>query len=205
MRFVPGRQVLSEEQAGTLGVAKDYFGDCADAVFMTSRGGNRFDRTFMEGWIRPGADLGNWASRAGMTALGIVPTGPAELSIYQQAHYAQPTAHLVRSTLRTDGFASVHASYAGGEMVTRPLRFAGRELVINFATSAAGSVRVELQDEAGQPLPGFTLADARDQIGDDLERVVSWKSGADLSRLAGQPVGLRFVLKDADLYSLRFR
>ena len=205
MRFVPSRQVLSEAQAQALGVAKDYFGDCADAVFMTSRGGHRFDRTFMEAWIRPGTDLGNWASRAGMTALGIVPTGPAELSVYKQAHYAQPSAHLVRYTLRTDGFASVHAPYAGGEMVTKPLRFAGKELMINFATSAAGSVRVEIQDEAGKAIAGFALADAHEQVGDDIERVVSWKAGSDLSAWARRTVRLRFVMKDADVYALRFR
>jgi len=33
---------------------------------------------------------------------------------------------------------------------------------------------------------------------------VSWKSGADLGKLAGQTVRLRFELKDADLYSLQF-
>ena len=34
--------------------------------------------------------------------------------------------------------------------------------------------------------------------------VVTWKSGADVSALSGRPVRLRFELKDADLYSLRF-
>jgi len=79
----------------------------------------------MEGLIRPGPDPGNWASRAGLTALGIVPTGPAEMSIYKQAHYAQPTTHLVRYVWRTDGFASANAGYNGGEMLTRPLLFSG--------------------------------------------------------------------------------
>jgi len=142
MRFIPNRKVLTDAQAAALGVSKDYHGDCAEAVFMTSRGGNRYDRTFLEGWIRPGNDLGNWASRAGLTALGVVPTGPSEMSIYKQAHYAQPTAHLIRYTLRLDGFVSVNAPFAGGEMTTHPLVFRGRELTLNFATSAAGSVRV---------------------------------------------------------------
>jgi len=205
MRFLPGRKALTDEQAAALGVGKGYSSDCADAVFMSSRGGNRYTRTFMEAFIRPGPDLGNWASRAGMTAQGVVPTSSIEMSLYKQAHYAQPSAHLIRYTLRTDGFASVNAPYRGGEMLTKPLKFSGRELVINFATSAAGSVKVELQDADGKPLPGFTLADAREQIGDEIERVVRWDSGADLSRLAGQPIRLRFVMKDADLYSLRFR
>jgi hypothetical protein len=205
MRFFPGKKVLTDEEAAALGVQKGYAGDCADAVLMTSRGSNVYTRTFMEGLIRPGPDPGNWASRAGLTALGIVPTGPAEMSIYKQAHYAQPTTHLVRYVWRTDGFASVNAGYSGGEMLTRPLLFSGRELVLNFSTSAAGSIRIELQDESGAPLPGFALADTPELIGDEIERVIRWKSGTDISRLWDKPVRLRFVLKDADLYSLRFR
>ena len=174
MRFLPGRKALTDEQAQALGVNQGYVSDCAEAVFMTSRGGTQFTRTFMEGYIRPGLDLGNWASRAGLTALGVVPTGSAEMSLYKQAHYAQPTCHLLRYTLRTDGFASVNAPYRGGEFITKALSFAGRELVLNVSTSAAGSVRVEIQDAEGQPLPGYTLAEAVEIIGDSIERVVAW-------------------------------
>lgn len=205
MRFLPGRQVLTATQARSLGVNPGYASDCAEAVFMTSRGGDRYDRTFMEGFIRPGLDPGNWASRAGLTALGVVPTGPAEMSLYKQAHYAQPTCHLLRFTLRTDGFASVNAPYQGGEMTTRPLTFTGGNLVINFSTGAAGGVRVEVQEPDGKPVPGHALADATEIIGDEIERVVSWKQGAGLKRFEGKPVRLRFAMKDADLYSLRFR
>ena len=204
MRFMPGRKVLTAEQAKTLGVNPDYAGDCADGVFMTSRGGNRYHRTFMEGFIRPGADLGNWASRAGMIACGVLPTGHAELSLYKQANYAQPTAHLIRYTLRTDGFVSVNAPYSGGEMITRLLQFTGRELALNISTSAAGSVRVEIRDAAGNPLPGHTLADSEEVVGDMIERPVAWKGGRNLSALEGKPVRLRFVMKDADLYAMKF-
>ncbi len=60
--------------------------------------------------------------------------------------------------LRTDGFAWVQIGADVGELVTRPLQFAGKELVLNYSTSAGGSVRVEIQDESGQPIPGFSLA-----------------------------------------------
>ena len=205
MRFMPGRKVLSEEQAKALGVSPNYKSDCADAVFMSSRGGNHYDRTFMEGFIRPGTDAGNWASRAGLSALGIVPTGETEISIYKQAHYAQPSAHLVRYTLRTDGFASVNAPYADGEFSIKVLTFSGKELVINYSTSAAGSFRVQIENDAGAPLPGYTLADSDEIVGDSIERIVHWKTGSDVSALAGKPVRLRFAMKDADLYSFRFR
>lgn len=205
MRFIPGRKVLTAEQAQRLGVDPSYASDVAEAVFMTTRGGDQYARTFMEAFIRPGVDLGNWASRAGLTALGVVPTGEAELSLYKQAHYAQPTCHLLRYTLRTDGFVSVNAPYRGGELRTRPLTFTGRELVINFSTGAAGGVRVEVQDLAGQAVEGLALDESMEQVGDELERVVRWRSGSDVGHLAGQPARLRFVMRDADLYSIRFR
>jgi len=205
MRFIPGRQVLTDAQARDLGVKPGYAGDAAEAVFMTSRGGTRYDRTFLEGFLRPGLDPGNWASRAGLTALGIVGTAPGELSLYKQAHYAQPSGHLIRHTLRADGFASVQAPFRGGEVVTHPLRFSGRRLTLNVSTGAAGSLRVELQDAAGKPLSGFGLAECREVVGDDLERVVTWSGGSgDLAALRSAPVRLRFVMKDADLYAFQF-
>jgi hypothetical protein len=98
----------------------------------------------------------------------------------------------------------VNAGYGGGEVVTLPVRFEGGRLHVNFATSAAGVVRVEFQNADGQPLPGFTAADCDEVFGDTVDRTVSFKGSADVSRLAGTPVKLRFVLKDADLYAFRF-
>ena len=143
---------------------------------MTTRGGSRYDRTFMDGFIRPGVGLENWVSRTNYPALGVVPTGVAEMSVYANQNYGQPTAHLRRYSLRTDGFVSVNASYEGGELVTKPLTFTGKELTLNFATSAAGSVLVELQDAAGTPVPGFSLANAVETIGNDLDRVIQLDS-----------------------------
>jgi len=77
-------------------------------------------------------------------------------------------------------------------------------LLLNFSTAAAGGIRVEVQDTDGQPIPGFTLADSVELLGDDIERAVRWKSGDDVSRLAGQAVRLRFVMKEADVFALRF-
>jgi hypothetical protein len=104
-----------------------------------------------------------------------------------------------------DGLASVRANSRGGEMATKPLTFAGKTLQINFSTSAAGSVRVEIQDAAGKPIPGFALDDCPDIYGDRIEHAVTWKQGNDVSKLAGQPVRLRFVMKDGDLYAIRFQ
>ena len=98
----------------------------------------------------------------------------------------------------------MNAPYPGGELLTKPFKFSGNKLEINFVTSAAGGLRVEVQDETGKPIPGYTLAESPEIIGDEIERVISWSSGADVSKLAGKTIRLRFVMRDADLYSLRF-
>ena len=120
-------------------------------------------------------------------------------------NYAQKTAYLERMTLRLDGFTSLNAPYDGGEMTTRPFTFSGKQLEINYSTSAAGSIRVELQDAEGRPLPGHGMNECRELVGDEIERSVAWERGCSVSELAGKPVRLRFVMKDADLYSLRFQ
>jgi len=207
-RFMQGRQVITEKQALELGVDPNYFNnfkDCSDAVLMTTRGGSRYDRTFMEGFIRPGIGSQNWVSRSNYPALNVVQTGPTEMSVYVKQDYAQPTAHLRRYSLRLDGFVSVHAPYKRGEMVTKLFTFDGEKLHLNFATSAAGEIRVEIQDVDGQPISGYSLADSQTLIGNEIERIVAWKNGQDVSQLVGKPVRLRFVMKDADLYSLWFK
>jgi hypothetical protein len=93
----------------------------------------------------------------------------------------------------------------GGEIVSKPLTFKGTKLIMNFATSAAGDIRVEIQDADGKPLPGFTLDDCPPIFGDSIERLVTWNNGGDVSSLAGKPVRLRFVLKDADLFAVQFQ
>ena len=204
-RFMPGRQVLSDEQAEAINVNPRYFKDTSDAILMTSRpGSDVYDRTFLSSFIRPGIGAHNWVSRTNYPALNVVQTGPTEMSVYLNQDYAQPTAHLRRYSMRLDGFASAQADYQGGELITKPLMFSGNQLAINFATSAAGGVRVEIQGLDGMPIPGFALSDARVQIGNEIERIVSWKAGTDLSQLSGHPVRLRFVMQDADLYAFQF-
>ena len=77
--------------------------------------------------------------------------------------------------------------------------------MINFATSAPGGLRFEIQDKDRKPIPGYALEESLEVIGNEIERIVSWKKGDDVSRLANQAVRLRVVMKDADLYALRFR
>jgi hypothetical protein len=204
-RFFPGRQVLSAEQARAIQVDPQYFSDCSDGILMSTRGGNMYDRAHLDAFVRPGIGLNNWVSRTNYPALGVVQTGPTEMSFYVNQNYGQPTAHLRRYSLRLDGFASVNAPWEGGELVTPPVIFKGNVLSLNFATSAAGGIWVELQDARGLPLKGYGMEDSQETIGNEIERVVHWRQGSSVARLAGTAVRLRFRLKDADLYAFQFR
>jgi len=185
--------------------------DLTDGVFMTSRDGQSF-RRWDEAFLRPGPEkAGHWIYGDNYQAYGLWETkspiagAPNEISMHFTEHAWLDDDHQSRRyTIRLDGFVSLHAPYAGGELVTKPLKFQGDHLMMNYSTSAAGGIRVEIQDAAGQPLPGFALDDCLEHYGDSVKQQVGWKGGADVSALVGKPVRLRFVLKDADLYSYQF-
>jgi len=182
-----------------------------ETVLMTSRDGRAFHR-WQEAFMRPGIERsGTWNYGQQYTTWHPVETpsslegAPNELSLYATEDYwTGKGTKLRRYTLRLDGFISVSAPMNGGELITKPLTLKGSKLTLNFATSAAGDIRVEIQDADGKPLPGFTLDDCPPIFGDAIERTVTWKNGGDVSALAGKPVRLRFVLKDADLYAFQF-
>ena len=183
-----------------------------DGMFMTSRDALHFN-VWPESFIRPGLRLrDNWFYGDNYQNWGIVETkstidgAPDELSFYSsEASHQGDSNRWRRHTLRIDGFVSVEARLAGGEFVTKPLRFDGGTLELNFSTSAVGSIRVELQNLDGTPAKGFALDDCEEIYGDALGQQVLWKGRPDLSQWNGKPMRLRFVLKDADLYAIRFR
>ena len=194
-RFVPDRKFHEDWKDNGL----------SESVFMSSRDGVHWDRRFMEPFLGLGLDSDNWTDRNLYIGVGVVPTGPAEMSVYYIEHYKRPSIRLRRGTLRTDGFVSVNAPYAGGEFVTKPLVFEGNRLVLNYATSVTGGLRLEIQDAEGQSIDGYQLSQCVEIYGDEIERVVRWERGSDVGSLAGRAIRLRFVMAAADLYAIQFR
>jgi hypothetical protein len=127
------------------------------------------------------------------------------MSLYWVEHYRHPSNKIVRGTLRTDGFVSLHAGYGGGLAVTHPLTFEGNRLVLNFSTSAVGSVRVEVLQADGRPVPGLSGEASPAFFGDNIAGECRWSSDARIGDLAGQAVRLKLHLKDADLFAIQFK
>jgi len=88
----------------------------------------------------------------------------------------------------------MHADAKGGEFTTKPLNFTGSKLLINYATSAAGSIQIDAMNEAGT-----VVATMPELYGDEFEA-----PALDVTKLVGQTIRLRVKMKDADLYALRF-
>jgi hypothetical protein len=185
-----------------------------ESLVMSSVDGVTFKR-WNEAFLRPGIERpGTWDYGQQYIGWGMLETksalegAPNELSLYASEEYKSQRpigTRLRRYTLRLDGFVSVTAPLSGGSFVTKPIIFKGNRLSLNFSTSAAGSIQVEIQDNDGNPLPGFALEDCSPIFGDTIERTVTWKNGADVSSLESKQVKLVFVLKDADLYSFQFQ
>lgn len=185
MRFVPERTRMPNYQEPGV----------SDALFMASRDGRQWYR-WREAWVRPGPDEHNWTQRSNMPATGIVELG-TEWSLYITEHYEWPTHRLRRLTTPRMRLASISSGQAGGTVSTRLLVPGGANLRLNYATSAAGSIRVEAQD-----MQGRTIAESLPIYGDDLDREIAWRDGK--APAANTPVRLVFHLHDADVFAFRF-
>ncbi len=191
---IPKRKLLAESP----------FDGISDAVFATSRDGVRFDRPFMEDFIRPGRNSLNWYSRTNVVVTELLPAATEKFSLDGFQADSHSMAHLQHHVIRTDGLVSVHGDYQRRELLTKLLQFSGSRLFINYPTSSAGSVHREITDAQGTALAGNASKDCEDLCGDQIEWMVAWKNGSNVSTLARRVVWLRFLLRDTDLYSFHF-
>jgi hypothetical protein len=116
------------------------------------------------------------------------------------------------ATLRRDGFASmdwmpgdtrvrrrVDDPSGAGVLVTRPLTFSGSHLFVN-ADLQGGELRVEMLDESGRAITGFTRESSAVLTGNAVKMPVEWR-GASLASLAGKTVRLKFLMTRGRLFS----
>ena len=116
--------------------------------------------------------------------------------LVKENHWQNIPAEVYRYSIRKDGFAGLHGDWHGKTAVTKELVFEGDTMVINFATSARGSLYVTITDEEGNKLESGEL------FGDSTARVVDFDG--DLSAFSGKPVTIRFEMTECDLFSMQF-
>jgi hypothetical protein len=171
-----------------------------------------------QGTFFPVGDKGTWDGGMVFYAQPVELPGSDKLLIYYTGSWIRhdtvddakpeqlPVYNLGLALLRKEGYASIEndGRTAVGVLETKPIRFRGRRLFVN-ADASRGSVRVELCDASGKPLPGFHAGGAKPLTADNLGHVVEWGGTMDVSALAGKAIVVKFYLqKGAKLYSYRF-
>lgn len=200
-----------KERQERIAVAQRYGTAVTDSIFISSRDGINF-KTSNDVFVAPGLRTAhNWTYGDNYLAWNVMETksedddSPNELSIYAVESYQTHTeSRLRRYALRIDGFGSIHAKSQEGVVETKALTFEGKELSLNAATSAAGYIKVEVLNEDGSIVDGFSAEQCDLIYGDSLDRRVSWKGETNMSSLVGKPIKLRFIMKEADVYSLKW-
>lgn len=105
------------------------------------------------------------------------------------------------ATIRKGGYVSLDAA-GEARLLTKAFAFTGNELRIN--TSPGKDFRVELQNEHGEALPGFSLNDCTPLTGDGTDQLVRWGDKDRLTEVAGRRIRLHFAMTGGSLYSFRF-
>jgi len=105
---------------------------------------------------------------------------------------------------RSHGFASLDAAGTGATLLTAPLVFSGRKLLVNFKPSKDGQLRAALVDDKGSVIAGFETEKCDPFRGDATGHALTWAGKGDLKALAGKPVRLRLTVDRGSVYSFRF-
>ncbi|MCB1079962.1 MAG: hypothetical protein KDM64_19235, partial [Verrucomicrobiae bacterium] len=107
-------------------------GERVEPILMVSRDGLNF-RRFNDPVVPEDAPEDRKGNRSNYMTWGILslPGRPDELSVYAtEAYYGPVPGRVRRFTYRLDGFVSLRAGSDGGEMLTKPLSFAGKNLTV---------------------------------------------------------------------------
>jgi len=174
-----------------------------EPLFMFSRDGHRFTR-WTKAIIPESAPQDRAGNRSNYAANGILqlPGDPAHMSIFgTEAYYTGSDSRVRRFEYRTDGFVALKAT--AGEITTNPVFVRGNTIYLNCKTSAGGTVVVDLRDQDGKPIPGYTRQDAVPIKGDSIRSAVTWKGNRTLKPLQGQVIRINISIKNAQLYSLQ--
>jgi hypothetical protein len=134
-------------------------------------------------------------------------TGRLHDSVILRPEYDEPAKQVggvgvVRQ--RLDGFVSADADQDGGSLQTKVLRFDGKRLRLNIDTGAMGTAYVELQDEDGKPIPGFSRSECEQIVGNFIDQQVYWNGNPDVSAQSGKAIRIYFQLTRAKLYGFQF-
>jgi len=173
-------------------------GQRVEPVLMSSRDGVHFDR-WAEEVISEDAPKDRKGNRSNYMTWGMfqLPGKPKEISVYATENYYERSPGRVRRFVyRVDGFVALRSGAKGGEMLTKAMRYKGTGLTMNYVVREGGSLIVEVLDKAGK-----VVGKSKALSGDAVDSEVAWEQNP---KLGEGVVQLRLVMKNADVFSIRF-
>jgi hypothetical protein len=105
------------------------------------------------------------------------------------------------ASLRLDGFCSMRARSTEGWLITRREVFRTPRVLINARTRGEGYVAAELLDRHNRVIKGFSRKESIPFKGDSARWTLSWRTGKFPEERPGIDRKIRFLLRNADLYS----
>jgi hypothetical protein len=105
------------------------------------------------------------------------------------------------ATLRIDGFCSMRAGEGEGWFITRREKMELPAVEINASTGPDGYVHAELLDLENDVIPGFSAQDCLPFRGDAIRHRLTWRTEQFPEGRKNSRKKIRFLLKNADLYS----
>ena len=126
---------------------------------------------------------------------------PKTLTPQERADLDDGWSAICLGVLRRDGFVSLDAGQKGGYLVTRPFKAKGAGLFLNAEVEEAGSAHVEVLEEDGTGIPGFSRSEAVPLDGKGVSQQAVWQTGAYWGMLKSKTVRLKIYMNKAKLYS----
>jgi len=189
--------------------------DVIDYYIGTSRDGMNFDRSWIyarKPFVERGG-AGEFDKAMVQPSSRIITRGDEHLIYYTggySQHHAPDAAKLESgkvglATLPLDRFICQQAKDRLGTITTKLFRLEGDTLEVNVDASD-GSFCVEVLDQTGNPISGFTARAANTYENVDALRLKPrWASNKTMRSLRGQTVRLKFYLENAKLYAFQIK
>ena len=102
------------------------------------------------------------------------------------------------ATLRLNGFVSLDAGQTPSTVITNPIQNIEGSLLVN-AEAGKGSIRVELLDDDGNTISGYSAEDCIPINKDETVQVIRWKKNKELPKTV-DVIKIKFEMTNAKLY-----
>lgn len=164
-----------------------------------SRDGYSWFREDMNPFLAVDENLSAWNNGNLQSVVGSPIIVGDKLYFYLSGRHLQNGSEIVTTglaTIRRDGFASMSGT---GELQTEAMRFKGDYFFVN--AEVKGSLYLEILDQDGKVISGFSKEDCEKITGDNTKQIVTWKNNQSLKSLANTTIRIKFYLDDGDLYA----